>query len=142
MKLTDVERVQNLSYGPSGRRNLIDVYRNRSHPRGAPVLIHVHGGAWVPVSHKDHQGKPLMLHLASRGWVCFAPNYRLSPPAVFPDHVIDVKKAIAWVREHAAEFGGDPNFIAIAGGSAGGALSSAPGPSARTHAIKPRGEQA
>jgi len=34
-----------------------------------------------------------------------------------------VKKAIAWVREHAAEFGGDPNFIAIAGGSAGGHLS-------------------
>ena len=123
MKHPDVERVHNLSYGPSGKRNLIDVYRNKSHPTGAPILIHVHGGAWVPVSHKDHQGKPLMLHLASRGWVCFAPNYRLSPPAVFPDHVIDVKKTIAWVREHAAEFGGDPNFIAIAGGSAGGHLS-------------------
>jgi len=123
MKHPDVERIHNLSYGPVKRRNLIDVYRNKTHPTGAPVLIHVHGGAWVPVSHKDHQGKPLMLHLASRGWVCFAPNYRLSPPAVFPDHLVDVKKAIAWVREHAAEFGGDPNFIAIAGGSAGGHLS-------------------
>jgi acetyl esterase/lipase len=123
MNHPDVERTRNLSYGSYGKRNLIDVYRNKSHPTGAPILIHVHGGAWVPVSHKDHQGKPLMLHLASRGWVCFAPNYRLSPPAVFPDHIADVKKAIAWVREHAAEFGGDPNFIAIAGGSAGGHLS-------------------
>ena len=123
MRHPDVERVHNLAYGPVKRRNLIDVYRNKAHPTGAPILIYVHGGAWVPVTHKDHQGKPLMLHLASRGWVCFAPNYRLSPPAVFPDHIIDVKKAIAWVREHAAEFGGDPNFIAIAGGSAGGHLS-------------------
>lgn len=123
MRHPDVERIHNLSYGPVKRRNLIDVYRNKAHTTGAPVLIHVHGGAWVPVSHKDHQGKPLMLHLASRGWVCFAPNYRLSPPAVFPDHLVDVKKAIAWVREHAEEFGGDPNFIAIAGGSAGGHLS-------------------
>ncbi|HLW18485.1 MAG TPA: alpha/beta hydrolase [Actinomycetota bacterium] len=123
MRHPDVERVHNLSYGPVKRRNLIDVYRNKAHPTGAPILIYVHGGAWVPVTHKDHQGKPLMLHLASRGWVCFAPNYRLSPPAVFPDHIIDVKKAIAWVREHAAEFGGDPSFIAIAGGSAGGHLS-------------------
>ena len=123
MRHPDVERVHNLAYGPVKRRNLIDVYRNKAHPTGAPILIYVHGGAWVPVTHKDHQGKPLMLHLASRGWVCFAPNYRLSPPAVFPDHIIDVKKAIAWVREHAAEFGGDPSFIAIAGGSAGGHLS-------------------
>ena len=123
MRHPDVERTHNLSYGPVKRRNLIDVYRNKAHPAGAPILIYVHGGAWVPVTHKDHQGKPLMLHLASRGWVCFAPNYRLSPPAVFPDHLIDVKKAIAWVREHAAEFGGDPNFITIAGGSAGGHLS-------------------
>jgi len=123
MKHPDVERTHNLSYGPVKRRNLIDVYRNKAHPTGAPILIYVHGGAWVPVTHKDHQGKPLMLHLASRGWVCFAPNYRLSPPAVFPDHIIDVKKAIAWVREHAEEFGGDPTFIAIAGGSAGGHLS-------------------
>jgi acetyl esterase/lipase len=135
MKHPDVKVVRNLSYGPHGKRNLIDVYHNKEPGTGAPIFIYLHGGAWIDhfpyslmgaetsISHKDHQGKPLMLHLASRGWVCFAPNYRLSPPAVFPDHIIDVKKAIAWVREHAAEFGGDPNFIAIAGGSAGGHLS-------------------
>ena len=135
MKHPDVKLVRNLSYGPHGKRSLIDVYHNKVPGTGAPVLIYVHGGAWVdyppysfmgeraPMTHKDHQGKPLMLQLASRGWVCFAPNYRLSPEVAFPDHIIDVKMAIAWVREHAAEFGGDPNFIAIAGGSAGGHLS-------------------
>jgi acetyl esterase/lipase len=121
----DVERTRNLAYGPVKRRNLIDVYRHKDHPTGCPILIYVHGGAWTTasVTHKDHQGRPLMLHLASRGWVCFAPNYRLSPQSVFPDHLVDVKKAIAWVREHAGEFGGDPNFITLAGGSAGGHLS-------------------
>jgi acetyl esterase/lipase len=116
-------------------RNLIDVYHNKTPGTGAPIFIYLHGGAWIDhvpyslmgpdpsMTYKDHQGHPLMLHLASRGWVCFAPNYRLSPEFAFPAHLVDVKKAIAWVREHAAEFGGDPNFIAIAGGSAGGHLS-------------------
>ena len=134
MKHPDVKVVRNLSYGPHGKRNLIDVYHNKTPDTGAPILIYLHGGAWIDhppysflgenaMTYKDHQGKPVMLQLASRGWVCFAPNYRLSPEFAFPDHIIDVKKAIAWVREHAAEFGGDPNFIAIAGGSAGGHLS-------------------
>jgi acetyl esterase/lipase len=134
MKHPDVKVVRNLSYGPHGKRNLIDAYHRKQPGTGAPILIYLHGGAWIDhppysfmredgMTYKDHQGKPLMLHLASRGWVCFAPNYRLSPEFAFPEHIIDVKKAIAWVREHAQEFGGDPNFIAIAGGSAGGHLS-------------------
>jgi acetyl esterase/lipase len=124
-------------YGGAGVRNQLDLYFHRSRPQGCPILIYVHGGAWVPVTHKDHQGKPLMLHLASRGWVCFAPNYRLSPPAVFPDHIIDVKKAIAWARAHAEEFGGDPTFITIAGGSAGGHLSALAALTPNDHAYQP-----
>jgi len=46
----------------------------------------------------------------------------LSPKATFPDHIIDVKRALAWVQEHIAEYGGDPSFVAISGGSAGGHL--------------------
>jgi acetyl esterase/lipase len=49
-------------------------------------------------------------------------NYRLSPRDAFPAHVVDVKRAIAWIREHGAEYGGDPRFVAITGGSAGGHL--------------------
>ena len=51
-------------------------------------------------------------------------NYRLSPKETFPAHIIDVKKTIAWIRERAADYGGNPDFLAITGGSAGGHLSS------------------
>jgi acetyl esterase/lipase len=63
-----------------------------------------------------------MQHMASRGWLCVAPNYRLSPRHAFPAHLVDVKCAIAWVRAHAAEYGADPDFIAVTGGSAGAHL--------------------
>lgn len=116
----DVERTADLSYG-AGPRQVLDVYRHRDHRIGCPVLIQVHGGAWV-VGDKRGQGGPLMSHLAQRGWVCVAPNYRLSPKGTFPDHLIDVKATIAWVREHGAEFGADPRVIVLTGGSAGAHL--------------------
>ena len=50
-------------------------------------------------------------------------NYRLSPQSDWPAALVDVKRAIAWVKENIAEYGGDPGFIAITGGSAGGHLS-------------------
>lgn len=86
-----------------------------------PGIIQVHGGGWV-IGDKREQGLPFLKHLAEHGWVGFNVNYRLSPGATFPDHLVDVKQAIAWVREHAAEYDVDPNFIAITGGSAGGHL--------------------
>lgn len=113
-----------ISYADGGKRNLLDIYHPRE-PRegGFPVLLQVHGGAWM-IGEKEQQALPLMHHLAERGWLCVAINYRLSPTAAFPAHIIDVKKAIAWVKEHIAEYGGNPDFIAITGGSAGGHLSS------------------
>ena len=113
-----------ISYSDAGKRNLLDIYHPRE-PRegGFPVLLQVHGGAWM-IGEKEQQALPLMYHLAERGWLCVAINYRLSPRATFPAHIVDVKKAIAWVREHIAHYGGNPEFIAITGGSAGGHLSS------------------
>jgi acetyl esterase/lipase len=88
-----------------------------------PTLLQVHGGAWI-LGNKDQQGLPLMLHLAARGWVCVSVNYRLSPRATFPDHLVDLKRALKWIREHIAEYGGDPDFVVATGGSAGGHLAS------------------
>jgi len=65
-----------------------------------------------------------MSHLAELGWICVATNYRHSPRNTWPDHIVDVKRALAWVKAHITDYGGDPNFIAITGGSAGGHLSS------------------
>ena len=119
-----VQLHDHISYGEAGKRNLLDVYQPVN-PRsgGCPVLLQVHGGGWM-IGEKEQQAKPLMYHMAQRGWVCVAINYRLSPRAAFPAHIIDVKKAIAWIRDNITEYGGDPNFIAITGGSAGGHLSS------------------
>jgi acetyl esterase/lipase len=106
-----------------GRRGLLDVYtrRDADPAAAAPVLLQVHGGAWS-LGDKDHQGLPLMLHMAARGWVCVAINYRLSPREAFPAHLVDVKRAIAWIREHVHRYGGDASFLAVTGGSAGGHL--------------------
>ena len=118
-------RASGVSYGPHGRRNQLDVWATDDlEPGGrAPVLIQVPGGAWV-TGDTRHQAYPLMDRLRSAGWVCVPISYRLSPRATWPDHIIDVKRAIAWVKEHIAEYGGDPDFVVITGGSAGGHLSS------------------
>jgi acetyl esterase/lipase len=86
-----------------------------------PAIIQIHGGSWV-MGDKREQGWPLMSHLAANGWVCFNLNYRLSPGATFPEHLIDLKAGLAWVRENAEAWGVDPDFIAVTGGSAGGHL--------------------
>ena len=117
----DVEKIRNVAYAGGGKAHRLDVYRHRSHPTGRPVFVYVHGGGWV-MGDKREQGIPLMLHLAAHGWVCFTVNYRLSPKATWPEHLDDVQAALAWIREHAADYGGDPSFVAISGGSAGGHL--------------------
>lgn len=116
--------VKNVDYwGDRARRHRLDVVTPRSGAAGAPVMVYVHGGGWV-IGDKREQGKPMMNELVARGWVCVTINYRLSPKATWPDHIVDCKRAIAWVREHIAEYGGDPSFVAVSGGSAGGHLCS------------------
>lgn len=138
----DVERVRDVTFFQSGSLRLkLDVYRPRHRPARRPALLYVHGGAWI-IGSKDQQGLPLMQHLAARGWVCFGTSYRLSPRATFPDHLIDVKRAIAWIREHGASFGADPDFVIIAGGSAGGHLASLAALTANEPAYQPGFEDA
>ncbi|MGA8114391.1 MAG: alpha/beta hydrolase [Actinocatenispora sp.] len=117
----DVDRIADLSYGDAGRRHRLDVYRHRSRPTGGPVLIHLHGGHFEG-GRKNTQSLPLLYRLASQGWVCVSANYRLSPAVGFPEHLIDAKRVIAWVREHGHEYGADPATVFVAGSSAGGHL--------------------
>ena len=108
---------------------------------GAPVMVYIHGGAWM-IGDKREQGKPMMYELVARGWVCVAINYRLSPKATWPDHIVDAKRAVAWVKEHIAEYGGDPSFVAVSGGSAGGHLCALLALSAGDPAFQPGFEDA
>jgi acetyl esterase/lipase len=132
-----------ISYGEHGARNHLDIWRRPDLDRGgrAPVLLQVPGGAWM-VGSKRQQAYPLMSHLAELGWVCVAINYRLSPRSTWPDHIVDVKRALAWIKEHIAEYGGDPDWIAITGGSAGGHLSALAALTANDPAFQPGFESA
>jgi acetyl esterase/lipase len=118
-------QTSDISYGPGGRDNLLDIWRRDDLAPGgrAPVLIQVPGGAWT-VGDKRVQGYTLMSRMVELGWICVSINYSKSPRCAFPAHLIDVKRAIAWVRENIADYGGDPDFVAITGGSAGGHLAS------------------
>jgi acetyl esterase/lipase len=78
-----------------------------------------------------------MQHLAERDWVCISADYRLSPHATFPDHLIDCKRAIQWIREHGAEYGANPDFLVVTGGSAGGHLAALVGLTANQAEYQP-----
>lgn len=122
-----VRRTRGVKFGTAedGTSLRLDVYRPADDDPTDdvlhPAVIQVHGGGWLAGSRYE-QGIPLLNHLASIGWVGFNVDYRLSPEATWPDHIVDVKRAIAWVRENAAELGIDPEMICITGGSAGGHL--------------------
>jgi len=122
MKDPRVAIERDVVFTDAGSRGHLDIYRPADRDtEGAPVLLQIHGGGWT-IGRKDQQGLPLMLHLASKGWVCVAINYRLAPRDAFPAQIVDVKKGIAWVKEHIREYGGDPDYVVLTGGSAGGHL--------------------
>src|SRR3954452_13815389 len=122
MMRPDVERIADVNYREGGSRARLDIYRRRDvDPENAPVLIQVHGGGWT-IGDKSQQGLLLMNRMAARGWICVAMNYRLAPKNPFPAQIIDVKRAIAWTRQNIASYGGDPSYLVITGGSAGGHL--------------------
>ncbi|TXS93855.1 alpha/beta hydrolase [Parahaliea maris] len=126
MHLPGVERIKDIEFHREPEcRLMLDLYRPRQVPEKAPVLVQIHGGGWTEkMGSKNEQGLPLMNELASLGWVCVALSYRLSPTWKLPAHAIDCKRGLAWVKEHIAEYGGDPDFVVITGGSAGGHLCS------------------
>jgi len=97
----------------------LDAYRPEL-PGPLPAIIFVHGGGWVG---GDKRGmEPYARYFAERGYVGFAVNYRLAPGFKFPAQIEDVKCAVRWVRQHAAEYNVDPDRIGALGTSAGGHL--------------------
>ena len=137
-----VEVTRNLEYRRvAGTVLELDVVAPTEDGSKRPAILQIHGGSWV-MGDKREQGWPLLSHLAANGWVCFNLNYRLSPGATFPDHLIDLKAGLAWIREHAAEWNIDPSFIAVTGGSAGGHLAALMGLTANDPEYQPGFEEA
>ena len=118
----DFERRANLAYGAHARQRL-DVYRpmsrgnqgNDAHAR--PIVVFWYGGSWE--RGRKEQYRFVGAALADAGYVAVLPDYRVHPEVRFPAFVDDGAAALAWVAEHAAELGGDPRRIYVAGHSAG-----------------------
>ncbi|HWI62254.1 MAG TPA: alpha/beta hydrolase, partial [Symbiobacteriaceae bacterium] len=86
----------------------------------APAVLVIHGGAWRSGDRK--QLPALNRYLTARGFVTAAIDYRLAPKYRFPEALADVKAAVAYLKEHAAEFGIDPDRLVLMGRSAGAHL--------------------
>jgi acetyl esterase/lipase len=113
---------RNISYGPLERQRL-DIWRFPTTPSHAPVIFYVHGGAWT-FGDKREQGRPMLHEFVRRGWVVVAINYRLAPGFPWPAQIEDVTRAFGWIKKNIATYGGDPDRVVVAGGSAGGHLAS------------------
>ncbi len=120
---------------------LLDVWGPARPVRDAPVLVEVHGGGWTGGS-RVMSAAPLLTHLVERGWVCVTIDYRLAPDHRLPTMVADVKRALAWVKREIGAYGGDPGFVAVTGGSAGGHLASLAALTAHDPTLQPGFEDA
>lgn len=109
------QRHADIAYGELSRQRL-DVYVPDNAER-APVVVFFYGGRW---SDGDKEGfKFVAQALAAHGFVAVVPDYRLYPQVVFPAFVQDGARAVAWARDHVAEYGGDPDRLFVMGHSAG-----------------------
>ena len=103
------------------QRCKLDLYLPRGGKNFA-TLVWFHGGA-LKAGAKDGGETPKIARaLAGDGIAVASVNYRLSPKATYPAYVEDSAAAVAWVRAHIAERGGDPEKVFISGHSAGGYL--------------------
>lgn len=116
-----VEVLPDIPYQDSGlAEHRLDVYRPVSGAGPRPVVLYVHGGAFRILSKESHW--IMALAFARRGFVVFNISYRLAPKHPFPAAIEDACRAYAWVVRHAAQYGGDPAQIVLAGESAGANL--------------------
>lgn len=100
----------------------LDIYLPEHGEGPFPVILSIHGGAFMKGDKMDHQLKP-MLEGLNRGYAVVSVNYRLSGEAKFPAQIYDVKAAVRFIKENAKEYLLDKNKIVAWGGSAGGHLS-------------------
>lgn len=113
--------VRNVPYQPTGERaHLLDIYRPTARSGPWPVVVYIHGGSFRILSKDTHWVAGVQL--ARAGFLTYMVNYRLSPAHRFPAAFEDVAAALQWVARNAADHGGDPRQITLAGESAGANL--------------------
>ena len=120
---TNVETVENVSYGSCDKWHLLDLYRPKDAEGKLPVLLNIHGGAWVYGDKKVYA--PYCMYLASQGFAVVNASYRLAPKHTFPAPLEDVGAMVEWVVDHAEEYGLDVSNLFFVGDSAGAHLATA-----------------
>ncbi|MCR4895451.1 MAG: alpha/beta hydrolase, partial [Lachnospiraceae bacterium] len=117
-----VEQFKNLSYGPYGEANLLDVFRPEDRKGEVlPVIVNIHGGGFFYGDKELYRF--YCLHLAEFGFAVVSFNYRLSPEWHFPAPLEDTLAVMNWIGAHASEYGLDPKQVFLTGDSAGAELS-------------------
>ncbi len=128
----DVSHTQNrfldIPYATLSKAQKLDIYLPENISGLLPVIVAIHGGAFMMGDKGDDQVKP-MLEGLKRGFAVISINYRMSGEALFPANICDVKAAIRWIRSNANKYNLDTSRIAVWGDSAGGYLASLAGTS-------------
>lgn len=119
-EIEGVKRIDNLSYGPDPKWNLLDIYLPEKVKGPIPMIINIHGGGYCYGTKETYQF--FGLNWAQRGFAFINPNYTLAPDATFPDELDEVNLYIHWVADHAQEYGLDINNVFLMGDSAGGQM--------------------
>jgi acetyl esterase/lipase len=117
------QKFLDISYAQISTAEKLDIYLPDVGEGPFPVILAIHGGAFMGCDKADLQILP-MLEGLKRGYAVVSINYRLSWEAQFPALVFDAKAAVRWIRANAAQYHLNPDKIAAWGGSAGGYLSS------------------
>jgi acetyl esterase/lipase len=118
-----------LAYADVSPTQKLDIYWPAEGDGPFPVIVSIHGGAFMGGDKRDIQLTP-MLESLKRDYAVVGFNYRMSSETIFPALIHDIKAAIRWIRANAEQFLFDPQRIAVWGGSAGGYLALMAGVSA------------
>jgi acetyl esterase/lipase len=117
-------RFFDLAYASASPAQKLDLYLPTQGEGPFPLVIWVHGGAWLVGDKRSYLGDPpaIAFQLLRRGYALASLNYRLSQEARFPAQIQDVKTAVRWLRLHAQDYSLDPDRFGAWGASAGGHL--------------------
>lgn len=118
----DITRHDDISYGPYGEWNLLDIYHKKDVNTCQPTIVNIHGGGWVYGTKEIYQF--YCMSLAQRGFTVVNFNYRLAPENKYPAALEDINSVFCFLKEHGKEYYVDTENLLVVGDSAGGQLAS------------------